>query len=365
MKKVALLMVCLIIILATVGCIGEDQVTPTPTPAPTQTPDITRTATPVPEPETTYLKVFHAGSLTNPLAEVEKSLEDTYPNVDVQREAAGSAKTIRKVTELGKNADVVGSADYTLIPSMMYPDYADWCIKFAKNQMVIAYLDHSKYSDGINDTNWYEILNRDGVKYGFSNPNDDPCGYRSQMVCQLAELHYNDSTIFEDLIANNTDMTIVEENGTYTVKVPPSEAISPNTEKVMVRSMEMELIHGLESGDIDYFFIYRSVAVQHNLSFVELPPQIDLSDITYADTYGKVKVELATGNTVTGKPIVYGITIPNNAENKEMAIEFVKIVVSEEGQKIFTDLGQPPIVPAVVDNVDMLPEDLKSFVEAE
>ena len=364
MNKIALLIILLVAISAVSGCIGDGD------DPPTAIPESTSTATPVPEPETIEpetikLKVLHAGSLTNPLAEVEEIIEERYQNVDVQRESAGSAKTVRKVTELNKTADVLGSADYTLIPSMMYPDYAKWCVKFARNQMVIAYLDHGKYSDEINETNWYEILDREGVKFGFSNPNDDPCGYRSQMVCQLAESHYNDSNIFEDLMANNTDITVVEDNGTYTVKVPQSEDISPNTEKVMVRSMEMELIHGLESGEIDYFFIYRSVAVQHNLSFIELPTPIDLSDTSYADVYGKVKVELATGTTVSGKPIVYGITIPTNAGNEDMAIEFVKIVISEEGQKIFTDLGQPPIVPVIVDYMDLVPEELKPFLEAE
>ena len=372
MKKIALLIILLVAISSVSGCIGDgdDQPTVAPTQAPTSTPESTSTATPAPkleiiEPEKINLKVLHAGSLTNPLAEIEGVIEERYQNVDVQRESSGSAKAVRKVTELNKTADVVGSADYTLIPSMMYPEHAQWCIKFAKNQMVIAFLDQSKYSDEVNETNWYEILDREDVKFGFSNPNDDPCGYRSQMVCQLAESYYNDSTIFEDLISNNTGMTIVEENGTYTVKVPASEDISPNTDKVMVRSMEMELIHGLEAGEIDYFFIYRSVAVQHNLSFIELPTPIDLSGASYADTYGKVKVELATGNTVSGKPIVYGITIPTYAENEDMAIEFVKIVISEEGQKIFTDLGQPPIVPAIVDHIDLVPEELKPFLEAE
>lgn len=48
-----------------------------------------------------------------------------------------------------------------------------------------------------------------------------------------------------------------------------------------------------------------------------------------------------------------------------MAIEFVKMMISEEGQNIFTDIGQPPIVPAVVDDIDLLPEELKPFVVVE
>lgn len=377
MKRIALLILCVLLVSITAGCVGDegDQTpiepqeieteTETPTMAPESTEVPTATVAPQSEDETIYLKVFHAGSLTNPLAEVEEIMEARHPNVDVQREASGSAKAVRKVTELNKTADVVASADYTLIPTIMYPDYAEWCVKFAKNQMVVAYLEDSKYSDEINSTNWYEVLGRDDVKFGFSNPNDDPCGYRSQMVCQLSESYYNDSTIFEDLIANNTGITVMEENGTYTVKVPASEDISPNTEKLMVRSMEMELIHGLEAGEIDYFFIYRSVAVQHNLSFVELPTQIDLSDTTYADDYKKVSVELATGDVIAAKPIVYGITIPTNAENVDLAIEFIEIVIGEEGHEVFNSLGQPPIVPAVADNIDLIPEELKELVETE
>ena len=44
--------------------------------------------------------------------------------------------------------------------------------------------------------------------------------------------------------------------------------------------------------------------------------------------------------------IVYGITIPKNAENPELGLEFVQFVIGDAGQKIFADMGQPPIVPA-------------------
>jgi len=43
--------------------------------------------------------------------------------------------------------------------------------------------------------------------------------------------------------------------------------------------------------------------------------------------------------------IVYGITIPKNAENPELGLEFVLFVIGDAGQRIFADMGQPPIVP--------------------
>ena len=312
--------------------------------------------------EKVVLKVFHAGSLTEPMKAFKEAFEKKYPNVEVETEAAGSAATIRKVTELGRIADVIASADYSLIPKMMYPEYANWTIMFARNQIVIAYREDSKYADEINSQNWYQILRRPDVKFGFSNPNDDPCGYRSQMVIQLAELYYNDPKIYDDLVANHSSLRFVEENGTYILRIGHSEDINPDTDKLMIRSMEMELIHGMESGEIDYFFIYRSVAQQHGFKYVELPPQIDLSSTQYADFYSKVKVVLANGKTVVGKPIVYGITIPKNAGHKSYAKKFVELIVSSEGQRILEKLGQPPLVPAKVDNMDNLPPALRPYV---
>ena len=295
--------------------------------------------------EAKTLKIFHAGSLAVPLEEAEKQFETLHPDVDVRRESMGSIAAIRQVTDVGKIGDVVASADYTLIPSMMYPEYADWVVRFATNDLVLAYNpEKSRYADEITPDNWYDILRRDGVVFAFSSPNLDPCGYRAVMVFQLAELYYGDDQIFDELILNNTAITISEEDGTYLIKTP--EDLKPNREKVSIRPKSVELVAMVEEGGLDYAFEYRSVAVQHNLAFVDLPEPIDLSKVEYADVYKKVKLETSDGKTKTGKPIVYGITVPKNAENPELGLEFVQFVIGDAGQKIFADMGQPPIVPA-------------------
>lgn len=312
----------------------------------------------------TVLKVFHAGSLGEPFQELEAEFEAQHPGVDVQREAAGSAQSIKKITELGKKADVLASADYALIPSMMMPKYAVWYAAFARNQMIIAYTNKSKYSNEINTNNWYEILRRPDVHIGFSNPNDDPAGYRAQIVTQLAETYYNDSRIYDDLIQNNTNITTTtEENGTVLIHVPASEAISPNSSKIMLRSAEVDLSSALETGEIDYLYIYRSVAEQRGFKYVELPPQIDLGSVEYAENYSKVQVQVANGDVNTGSPIVYGVTIPTNAENPKLAAEFVKLLLDKPGQQIFIKNGQPPIVPAVAEGKDKMPAELQAFVK--
>lgn len=315
------------------------------------------------EPEETVLKVFCAGSLTLPFEDIEAQFEADNPNVDVQLEPGGSVTRVQKITESGEECDVLASADYSLIPSMMMTedsDYADWYIIFAVNRMTLAYSDNSKYADEITAENWYEILRRSDVKWGFSDPNLDPCGYRSPMVIQLAESEYGDDMIFEDLIEANSDITVSEDSGTYIIDANMTN-LNPNTERLMIREKSVELVSFVQEGGLDYAFEYSSVAKQHGLNYLELPVTIDLSSADYADIYKTVKIEKTT-TTSTGKPIVYGLTIPKNSPNPELAAEFIEYILNEFGQTVFNNNGQPPVVPAVTNDINKIPENLKTYV---
>ena len=112
------------------------------------------------------LSIFHAGSLTVPFAKIEKDFEATHPDIDVQREAGGSTKMARMISEVGKPADIMASADYKVIDNNLIPKFANFNIRFATNQLVLCYTDQSKYSDKINKDNWYEILQKKGVNWG-------------------------------------------------------------------------------------------------------------------------------------------------------------------------------------------------------
>jgi molybdate/tungstate transport system substrate-binding protein len=313
--------------------------------------------------ETTVLKVFHAGSLTLPFEDIETQFEADHPNIDVQLEPAGSVACVRKITETGEVCDVLASADYSLIPSMMMTegsDYADWYVIFAVNRMTLAYTDNSRYSDEITSDNWYEILRRSDVKWGFSNPNLDPCGYRSPMVIQLAEAEYGDNMIFEDLVEANSDITATETAGVYTINANMTD-LNPNTARLMIRDKSVDLVAFVQEGGLDYAFEYSSVAKQNGLKYLELPVTIDLSSADYADTCKTVKIELTT-TTNTGAPIVYGLTIPKNAPNPTFAEEFVKYIITESGQTSLSSSGQPAVVPAIADDVDKLPQSLQQYV---
>lgn len=287
--------------------------------------------------------IFHAGSLSIPFKEMSQTFMERYPGVKIYREAAGSRICARKITDLHKPCDVMASADYTVIDNLLVPDFASWNIFFATNEMAIMYRPDSPFAREINGNNWYDLLLRRGVSYGHSDPNADPCGYRSQLVWQLAEKFYRQPGLYRHLRAH----------------CPPCN----------IRPKETDLIALLDSGELDYLFIYRSVCEQHGMPFVVLPDQINLKSAEYADFYRQAKIKI-TGRKPgefllkRGKPMVYGITVCSNAPNREAAERFAAFVTGPEGQEIMLRNGQPPVVPAVATgDMDTMPSYLRKTVK--
>ncbi len=300
--------------------------------------------------ETAVLKVFHAGSLSVPFKEMEGLFEERNPGVDVQRESYGSAAAIRQVTELGRPADVIGSADYHLIDQLMIepePPWADWNVLFARNSVIIASTDAD---DEMTADNWPEVLARTDARVGMSNPNHDPCGYRSLYCVYLADAALGKEGLFRELILANSNVALEEGDDGAAIRVPEAAEYRG---RLTMRPKETDLLALLEAGAIDYLFIYRSVAKQHGLHYVELPDEVNLSSPDLAKQYGRVAVcqyaDLPDRSAIVrASPIVYGLTVPREAPNRELAERFAELVVSEAGREILERSGQAPLVPTVL-----------------
>ncbi len=335
------------------------------------------------------LTIYHAGSLAVPFSQLKAEFESTHSNVEVLCESGGSATMINKaitVAEAGETPpDIIASADYKLIPDRLYGDgYADWYIAFARNKMVLCYRDNAPASDEIlNGTRtWYDVLRNAPVKYGHSKPDDDPCGYRTLMVIQLTQKYYYDEAAELGLVPDG------DADGLYDALIPGSdhergrigginETRRPSGSVEVVKSKSVELIASLQSGDLDYAFEYRSVAVQHGLNFIELGDVINLcqqgeisgTNITYEEFYQEASVQVMkepgpppTYKTESGEPIVYGITILKNAENKDLAVEFVELLLSGEGHNVMELNGQLFIEPLLCDYPENLPVPIKEVL---
>lgn len=292
--------------------------------------------------------VCAAGSLSRPLHDIASEFRSEY-GVNVLLETAGSVKIVRMITELGKRCDVVMLADYRLIPLYLEPRYARWYAIFASNTMVIAFTKSSKYASELekNPSEWFVVLARPGVRFAFSNPNKDPCGYRAVGVIALATLYYHNKSIIENLLLKNLRGVRVSFEGSR-VEVWVYPSISPANSKIVVRPKSIELLALLESHDIDYAFLYRSEAVEQNLSYIELPPQINLGNPLMDSYYSRAVVHILSGTSfekaIPMKSIAYGLTVPSNAQHPSLALKFVEFLF-DKGIKILEREGFEPFKP--------------------
>jgi molybdate/tungstate transport system substrate-binding protein len=291
------------------------------------------------------LIIFHAGSLTVPFAEMEKEFEARFPKVDIQREHGGSTRMARLISEVGKPADLMAAADYQVIDRSLMPDHAMINIRFATNELVLCYTDHSRYAKEFGTDTWFDIMTREGVVWGHSDPNIDPGGYRALMAMQLAEKYYRRPGLYEKLLANR-----------------PIENL---------RDKSVSLTSLLQSGEMDYIWAYRSIALQHNLKFISLDEHINLAVPENDHFYRQATVRVTGEKPGTyldriGQFCAYGIALMENAPNPEAAEAFLVYLLDPQGGlSILAKHGQPPFIPAWVPSEEMkdrLPASLQKLV---
>jgi len=280
--------------------------------------------------------VFHAGSLSVPLKQVADAYEMKHPGTKILLESAGSLVCARKVTELKKPCDIIASSDYFVINQLLIPEYTRWSIRFATNEIVIAGSDKSKYFNELNAENWMDILQRNDVIYGRSDPDSDPCGYRTVFTYMLAEKYYGKPGLTEKMVSKNREY---------------------------IRPKEVDLVALLEANAIDYMFQYKSVAIQHKMRYINLPKEINLSDPFKNNIYSSVNIDIVGSKPgskikVTGDYINYSITVLDKAPQKEEAINFLEFLLSPDGMKIFKDNGQEPIIPFSTEQPEVIPQKL-------
>ena len=147
--------------------------------------------------------VYLAASLTKPL----QAALDTFAvrnNIVVQRESGASLEHARKITELGRIPDVVALADVEVFPQLLMPAHVSWYAEFARNRMTIGYTDRSGHAAEIDSTNWPRILAMTDVQVGRPDPDLAPAGYRTLIMLQLAERHYQSPGLAARVLANAT-----------------------------------------------------------------------------------------------------------------------------------------------------------------
>ncbi|HZP46876.1 MAG TPA: extracellular solute-binding protein [Candidatus Binataceae bacterium] len=197
----------------------------------------------------------------------------------------------------------------------------------AGTQMALAYSPQSRFAKSFAGKQaWYEVLESPGLRFGRTDPATDPQGRNVIFTLMLAERYYHAPGLAEKILGplRNSAQLFAE----------PS------------------LLTRLEAGQIDATVGYLSAIKSEHLPFVELPPEINLSNPADFDAwYSKASFTLsADGKTTTARPepLVFYAAVLANAAHPEMARKFVRYLAGPEGQRILRESGyDPPVGPTL------------------
>lgn len=268
------------------------------------------------------LVVLHAGSLARPLrAAIDSFTARTA--IPVVTLSAGSVEAARRITELHDVPDLIALADEEVFTELLVPRYVASYWTFARNRMVIA-IAPQRAGAKVDSTNWFRVLSAPSVEVGRSNPDLDPAGYRALMVLRLAELANRNPWITRAVLARS-----------------PARNVRPKSS---------DLVALLQTGALDYAFLYESSARAAGLRWIELPPAMNLGSDDFAANYARATVRIAGGARgdtieVRGAPIRYALAVPREAPHPGAARRLEDFLLSAEGAQAMRAAGLDVIRP--------------------
>jgi molybdate/tungstate transport system substrate-binding protein len=268
--------------------------------------------------------------------------ESGYP---YEGEARGSVQVANMIIDGLRTPDFFVSAGTVPIKKLMNntTPYADWLVKFGSAEMVIAYSPSSPFFNDLEKARtgeipWYQVLAKQDFKFGRTDPELDPKGYYMIIAAELANLHYNDTTIKQRIMGDDRG----------TKQIFPEEILKTI----------------LEQGQLDAVAAYKHESVARGLPYITLPPQINLADPKYVDFYRNGSYTLEKdGQTVFGEPIYFSFTIPTTVKNLDGAISFGDFILSNNGTSILKDQGLNPITPIIEGNTAKVPSALRDTAD--
>ncbi|MGC8496505.1 MAG: extracellular solute-binding protein [Thermoplasmata archaeon] len=339
-----------------------------------------------PAPTKQGITVIAAGSLGYAFRDIGQNWSALYPNNPILSAGGifmGSVKAADQIAELGQKYDVFASAASDVIPMVLSPTYASWMIVFATNEISILYEQNSTakisinnqtyFTNQINSSNWWMFVTAPGVTIGVSNGSTDPAGFQAIQAMKLAGIYLvqNDNLAYNNWFHNVLGYPMNDTNAIFEqiwIHKSQSNELRPVGIEASLDSM-------IATGAPYYGISYRSLAKSYGLGFVELPWQVNLGSInsTAVNYYAQVNSSgaplLLSGSTSEANspagPIFYAVTIPKNAPNPSLALDYVVLLLSQIGQQIFKNTYFDPIpVPyAVPFSGGSIPAQLQPFTE--
>jgi len=249
------------------------------------------------------LDVFHADSLAGPMNELKKAFEGKFAAVTISLHSGTSKQLAERILK-GEACDVFAPSSPAVIDEDLLNKRiagfdkaaASWYVVFSANEMVV--ITGKGNPLGIRQV---ADLARPGVTFVRVTGEKDLATNRTVEFLQKAAALEGQPALAQKII----DGAVVD----------PAK---PNSVPDTVRAVR----EGKANAGVVYFS--AAVAARNDVDIIRFPTSVNLSD----------KIRNAA-------------TVPGTAKNEKIALDFVKFLLSAEGQNILKDTGQPPVIPAI------------------
>ena len=231
--------------------------------------------------------------------------------------------------------------------------YSGWAVAFAIDHLALTYYNGTGESsleksivhdlDVGYSTNNTTLL-RDGyynltsgkVKVGISDPLSDPAGYRGWLSLEVSG----------KLLENNTSYyssRLTENGGNVTA------------------SSAADLVAPLETGTIQFLFIYRSAAIAKGMSYLKLSNQTNFGDPELTDFYSNFTLSYG-GTTFTGGPVYLFISVPAGEPYYNLSMNFTMYVIAHNN--LVDPYGLDPLAHCILYNSTTPPSSLSKLISS-
>lgn len=241
------------------------------------------------------VQVFHADSLAGPMRELKKAFEAKHKDVTINFTSGVSKQLADRIAQ-GEACDVFAPSSPAVADDLMSKKVIPWYVVFSANEMVII----TKKGNPLGIHKVADLA-KPGVKFvRVTGEKDLGTGRTVEFLKRAAKLEGKPELA----------QTIVD--------AAPADPAKPRSVPDTVRAVR--------EGEANAGVVYYSAAVaaKNDVDIVRFPASVNVSEA-----------------------IRNAAAIPNTAKNPKEAADFIRFILSTDGQRILLENGQPPVVPAI------------------
>jgi molybdate/tungstate transport system substrate-binding protein len=290
------------------------------------------------------VNVYYAGSLVNLNENLIGPAFAAATEYTYQGKSAGSGAIANLIKGKLAVPDVVEFADPAVNTTLMGAangNYVSWYFTFASSQLVIGFDPKSPVAREFVQVQkhklpFYKALQQKGLRIGRTDPNIDPKGYRAIWMANLTQKLYHLKG-FEQRLFGDTEN--------------PAQVFP-----------EQVLVARMLTGQVNAGIFYLSEVRDLGIPYITLPARVNLGSTKYTKLYATQHFTTSSGQSVTGAPIEYTVTIPSTVKNEAGAEEFVRFILSARIRAIAAAHGLLPLKTKVGGDRAAVPGNLTGLI---